>query len=301
MSVDEKGRVVAGGSPAWGRVALPKDAYDWVRFTRLENVPMLARRSVPVASQRRMLAELAGISEPRLDAALEAVEHELSAAAEALCRESAEAVARLAATGERIVAVGDSITADRVSWAEIIGRSVARTPGSSTVLVNRALAATTSTDTLERLDLIIGTEPDLVVLMIGTNDVRSQRALPGEPLVSSTESRRNVRLLVDAIAGAGSKVLLVTPPPLDDRPSRIGLAEQTWENAWDEAAIVAAVEATRDCPAPLVDLRDPEVFDPTDATFMDPDGIHPTIAGHVRIARRVLQALDGDGYGSSGA
>jgi lysophospholipase L1-like esterase len=278
----------------WEQLGVSKETYDWIRFTRPGNFPHFARRPLGQESEQRLLAELARCSAEQLEETLSQMRQNVEATAQILLGDPHIAnLDRITSPGARIVAVGDSITADRVGWAEILGETIKQRTEGSASLINCALAGSTSTDTVERIDTIETLKPDVVLLMIGTNDARSQRLLPGEPLVSTEESRRNLQLIIRASSQIASRTVLLTPPPLFDEPSRRGLRAGTWNNSWDGRVLLTLVDEVRSSAPFLIDLVCPEVFNPRDQEVMDEDGIHPTHHGHIKITKTLLRALGG--------
>lgn len=281
------------GVPPWDVLGVPRDVYDWVRFTRVENLPGFARRPLSPAASLDVLAELARTSVDQVERVLAHLAGELDTAADALSNEPALVnLDRIAFPGARLVAVGDSITADRLGWAEILSTLISRRSNNEAAVVNAGLSGSTSTDTVERLDTIVASDPDAVILMIGTNDVRAQKLLPHQPLVSAVESARNLRLLVEGLTRNSRSLIVVTSPPLHDAPSQRNLTEGTGDHSWDSGSLDDVVDAARAVAPSLIDLREPPVFDPADQHYMDADGVHPTVHGHVEIVRRLLTAAE---------
>ncbi|ARC57151.1 N-acylneuraminate cytidylyltransferase [Frondihabitans sp. 762G35] len=102
--------------------------------------------------------------------------------------------------GEKIVFLGDSLTegGDWQAWFP------------DDEVVNLGVGGDTTADVLERLDEVVQTAPDSIVLLIGTNDFGSRRSV--EQVVRNVESilvdlRRllpGVRLLLQSIMPRGS-------------------------------------------------------------------------------------------------
>ena len=87
-----------------------------------------------------------------------------------------------------ILALGDSITDDLGSWAEILRHAGA-------AIVNEGLSGDTTAGARVRLTRALETRPRWAVVMLGTNDAR-RHGRDGEPiLVSDGETRRNLRAI----------------------------------------------------------------------------------------------------------
>ena len=184
----------------------------------------------------------------------------------------------------RIVALGDSITDDLLSWAEILRAS-------GLVVVNAGVSGDTTADAFRRLYGIVLLEPDVVITMLGTNDC--QRHGPGgELLVAPDESARNLASIAAWLRRAGARRLWITPPPVDEAALARAVGSRPFAvRDADVRAVAAAIHALGD---PVVDLH--EVFGDRPGLLME-DGVHPTLDGQTAIAAAVASAL---GHSHSG-
>ncbi|HEX2413030.1 MAG TPA: GDSL-type esterase/lipase family protein [Solirubrobacteraceae bacterium] len=190
--------------------------------------------------------------------------------------------------GATIVALGDSITDDLLSWAEILREWLARArPDDAIAVVNAGVSGDTTADALRRLHGVAACRPELVVTMLGTNDC--QRHGPaGAQIAAPDESARHLAAVADWLRGTGARLAWITPPPvIEERLARaVGARPFTLRDA-DVRAVARAVHALGD---PVVDLH--ELFgDPPAGHLLMADGVHPTLAGQLAIARAVLAAL----------
>jgi lysophospholipase L1-like esterase len=120
--------------------------------------------------------------------------------------------------GDRIAAVGDSITADRVGWFELLSASAVLTGAPAGELVNLGVSGNTTADVLERFDLLESARPSHVVLMLGTNDARSHGRAVNHRMATVSETERNLRALIDlVVSGLGATVTVITPPAVDQQ------------------------------------------------------------------------------------
>ena len=182
----------------------------------------------------------------------------------------------------RIVALGDSITDDLLSWAEIL-----RAAGLD--VVNAGVSGDTTADALRRLYGITLLEPDLVISMLGTNDCQRH---DGALLVSPEESARNLASIARWLRRTGARLLWITPPPVDEPALARAVGSRPFAVRDDDVRAVAdAVHALGD---PVVDLHD--VFRGRAGLLMD-DGVHPTLEGQTAIAAAVASVL---GHSHSG-
>ncbi len=137
-------------------------------------------------------------------------------------------------------------------------------------LVNAGVSGDTSAGGLRRLDWVMRSEPDVLVLELGGND-----GLRGQDV---EEVERNLRAIIERAKGAGAKVLLLgmrIPPSLgaDYAASFAALYERV---ATDEDVAFVPFFMKGVGGDPRMNLE---------------DGLHPTAAGHRRLAENVLPTL----------
>jgi acyl-CoA thioesterase-1 len=193
----------------------------------------------------------------------------------ALLLASAIEVTGAAGAGERIiVALGDSLTAglgvasDEAYPALLEAR--ARKAGFDYRVVNAGVSGDTSAGGLRRLDWVLRSRPEVVIVALGSND--GLRGLPVAAL------RDNLTTIVTRLRAAGARVLLVGMRV----PPNYGAAY-----AGDFAEVFGSV-ARRTSVAFLPFLLEGVAGDPT---LNQPDGIHPNAAGQRIVADRVWTAL----------
>jgi acyl-CoA thioesterase I len=173
-----------------------------------------------------------------------------------------------------IVALGDSLTAglgvasDEAYPALLELR--ARTAGFDYRVVNAGVSGDTSAGGLRRLDWVLRSRPEVVIVALGSND--GLRGLPTSAL------RDNLTTLVTRLRAAGARVLLVGMRV----PPNYGAAY-----AGDFADVFGSV-ARRTSVAFLPFLLEGVAGDPA---LNQPDGIHPNAAGQRIVADRVWAAL----------
>ncbi|HXH83985.1 MAG TPA: arylesterase, partial [Candidatus Tectomicrobia bacterium] len=173
-----------------------------------------------------------------------------------------------------IVALGDSLTAglgvaaDEAYPARLEARL--RREGYAYRVVNAGVSGDTSAGGLRRVDWVLRTRPDFVIVALGAND-----GLRGLPVAAM---RENLERIVERLKSAGARVVLAgmrLPPNYGDTYTR------------EFAAAFPAV--ARSTGVPLVPfLLDGVAADPT---LNQADGIHPSAAGHQAIADRLWPHL----------
>ncbi|GAA0299310.1 hypothetical protein GCM10010302_42320 [Streptomyces polychromogenes] len=181
--------------------------------------------------------------------------------------------------GQHVMAVGESTTADRLSWFEILRHLLPE----GVRCTNTAVSGSTTTQALANLPQLAFHQPDWVLCMLGAND--AQR-LDGVPLVAPTETHRTLLALRDgAVRRTGARWIWLTPPAVD--PGRI--AEYAHFRraglSWDGADLDTVAELLLAQAETTVDTR------AAARGHLEEDGIHLTPAGQQRIAATVLEAL----------
>jgi lysophospholipase L1-like esterase len=192
--------------------------------------------------------------------------------------------------GQTVLAVGDSMTDDLQSWAEILRHLlVQRRPELGVRLVNSGLSAHTTTMVLRRWPATVnGTRPDWVLCGLGGNDVTRVGPEPSFTQVDPATSVTNLRRL-RALAPDPSWLWL-TPAPVDEERVAAFPAFRFGGSSWRNDDIRALADAMGDLDEPVVDLV--TAFGvPVREGLQGPDGVHPTLAGQTAIVRAVVEKL----------
>ncbi|MBW4718066.1 SGNH/GDSL hydrolase family protein [Saccharothrix obliqua] len=250
-----------------------------VRFHQPEkSVPFLT------GADDTRVAAVFGLDAAAYRALLADFEREARAAAEALLDDAdvAAAVARLPlAAGAHVVALGESTTADRLSWFEIARHALdLHRPGHGIRFTNLAVSGSTTTQGLSRAPALGYQRPDLVLCMFGANDVQ-RLGRDGPRLVSQGETERNLAAL-RAFAGPVPWTWL-TPAAVDE--ARVA-AYPHFQRAglwWANADVDAVADHLLDRPEPVVDTRR------TGPGVHLDDGVHLTVDGQRDIAAAVFR------------
>ncbi|RIH67238.1 hypothetical protein D1164_02105 [Mariniphaga sediminis] len=81
----------------------------------------------------------------------------------------------------------------------------------SVIVLNKGIGGNSSTDLLNRIERdLIAHQPDIAIIMIGTNDLLNSRKKVSEHLFLS-----NIKKLTDTLALHGIEATWVSPPPVD--------------------------------------------------------------------------------------
>jgi acyl-CoA thioesterase-1 len=173
-----------------------------------------------------------------------------------------------------IVALGDSLTAgpgvapDEAYPSRLADRL--RREGYDYRVVNAGVSGDTSAGGLRRLDWVLRTKPEVVIVALGAND-----GLRGQPVAAL---RDNLAAIVRRVRATGAQVLLagMRMPP-------------NYGEAFTRDFAAAYAEVARSAGVPLVPfLLDGVAANPA---LNLPDGIHPNAAGHRVIADRLWPHL----------
>lgn len=262
------------------------------QFFHVEKLPVFARARLRASDLADISARIAEVSPDELSHQRELLDREAAAGAEELLAdpEFAAAVRRLPfRSGDVIVALGDSITDDAVSWANILDRVLAtEVPGVS--VRNHGITGNTTGEVLHRLDLIARERPTWVVQMIGTNDARRHGAL-SIMTTSPPETARNLALLANFVRNElAARHVVMTPPPTIDK----------WVTGWapfEDEAITWWAEDVRvvadivlEGSAGAIDLH-AAFLRAGETTLLTPDGVHPNGTGQLLIVRTLVESL----------
>lgn len=198
--------------------------------------------------------------------------------------------------GDTLVALGDSITDDAQSWAELLRRCLERVRPGEVTVVNAGVSGDTTVDALGRLYGIAELRPELVIAMLGTNDC--QRHGPERAgLVPPGASHENAVAIARWLSRAGARVIWLTPPPVDRQALAAAAGERPFDVDVDELARLS--EALRSSGLEVIDTG--SRIDPSaSAGHLLADGVHPSLTGQRRIAEAVVRALGGEMRQTSG-
>jgi acyl-CoA thioesterase-1 len=264
---------------------------NWVQYTHLEKLYGY------LPGMQRILPDIFDMSREEYEEVRGSFEAAARAAAGELLRD--ERVAGLVdalpvSAGQRILAVGDSVTDDLQSWAEVLRHllEIRRSDDAITV-INAGLSAHTTAMVLRRWPATLAPRPDLVICALGGNDVTRVGPDAAKCQVSLSETLANLRELrriADALTT--TRWVWMTPVPVheervaDFEPFKFG--HSTWRNT-DITELAEGVLALDD---PVVDLV--STFGvPADPQLQGPDGVHPSLAGQKAITVALLECILG--------
>ncbi|WP_214411233.1 SGNH/GDSL hydrolase family protein [Sphaerisporangium fuscum] len=240
-------------------------------------------------------AHLFGLDPDEHRALLEGFDEQVRKAAADLLGDpgTAERVDRLPfAPGDHVVVIGESTSADRLSWFEILRHLVSlRRPSDGITFTNLAISGCTTTQALTGLPGLAHHRPDWVLCMLGGNDARRLGGADGPTLVSLAETERNLLALRDlAAAHVPARWVWLTPSAVDERRAAAYPHFQRAGLSWGNGDIDAIARFLLDRPEPAVDTRTATIGGTESGLHLD-DGVHLTPAGQRAVAAAVVEGL----------
>ncbi|SNT27075.1 acetyl esterase/acyl-CoA thioesterase-1 [Streptosporangium subroseum] len=196
------------------------------------------------------------------------------------------------APGQRVVAVGESITDDLLSWFEILRHVLdLRRPADGIVLTNMAVSGQTTTQALTTLPGLSFQRPDWVLCMLGGNDAQRLGSADGPTLVSLAETERNLRALRDLITErTPARWVGLTPTRVDETRVRAYQPFQRAGITWVNRDIDAIGTFLNAQPDPVVDTR-PVIAGQAGERFHLDDGLHLSLAGQQALTAALVDTL----------
>ncbi|MBS1798406.1 MAG: hypothetical protein JSS95_01130 [Acidobacteria bacterium] len=165
-------------------------------------------------------------------------------------------------------------------------------------MVNAGIPLNNTRDVLQRLDRdVLQQKPDLVILMIGTNDAAYVDGAPqgkgaiarSQPRVPPEEFRKNLIDILNRVKTTGAVTILVTPIPMSrSYPySNVGYYRDhdINEAVREYADIVISVASSTH--TEIVDVFHEWISEKNYARYLV-DGVHPNPEGHAKIASALI-------------
>lgn len=207
----------------------------------------------------------------------------------------AERVDRLPfAAGSRVIGLGDSITDDYQSWLEILRYLLEfRRPQDGITVVNAGISGHTTTHIFGRFLDIALQQPDWIIFLGGCNDARAQGLKPVDILVSLPETTKNLAMLRNfAATQTTAQWVWMTPTLVFEEEVTANWLGTDGQCAWSNRDLRAIADVIRQQSDPVVDLQ--AIFgDPPQRDWLLDDGLHPSLAGQMAIARALVERLSG--------
>ena len=196
------------------------------------------------------------------------------------------------ANGDVVVAVGDSITADYQSWFEILRSAITLGRRDLSIrLLNHGISGDTTLDLLRRLWHTANARPTWLIVLIGTNDARTDRQT-GTMLITHAETARNLERIRHRAQRIARRLIWIAPPPVDEQRIASNEVAARRDAMWRNVDVAQKSRLVRMQHGPVVDL-DPPFTAAAGGTLLLPDGLHPSLAGQQTIAGELIRTLAG--------
>lgn len=183
----------------------------------------------------------------------------------------------------KIVCFGDSIT--QRGYPKALGRLLKTDP------INAGVPGNTTAQALRRMpEDVLAHDPDVVVILFGTNDSRIDNAKVHVPV---DKYRANLEQMIKACTRNKARVVLCTVPPINPEPYFKRHEKKTFDAAGGLARLLAeyraaALRVAASRKVPVVDLNQILLREPG---WMGSDGVHPRKRGNTIIARHIAEAV----------
>ncbi len=201
--------------------------------------------------------------------------------------------------GSKVLAFGDSHTADHQSWAVILRELLAaRRPADEISVAISAVSGETTTHGLVRMGQAVAQNPDWILFFIGVNDARTQGPAPGKTLVEHEETARNLaELQKRASRETKARCLWIAPPGVIEERVSEHWALSNFGVRFRNEDIARVAKTLQSLGGPVLDLFSKLGAPPPSDLVMD-DGLHFTQAGQKAVALEILRGwsvVAGDG------
>ena len=241
----------------------------------------LQRCGTELPTDAALLAAACGADREAVQACLDQFEAALAPRTVALIDRYRTALEPL--RGKRVLFLGDSVTSDNLGYRPLV------TAAAGLDAIDGAVSGCTSANAVASWRRLIAThQPDVVSILLGCNDAVSID-VPHFHQVSPDEYRRNLEAVVGWAVYSGARVLLMELPPIHEARFAAAFGPQGKLHSNPAVALYNAIlrDVAQCYSLGTVSAR--ALLDKQDARF-EPDGIHPSPAGHDLLADQWLQA-----------
>ena len=184
---------------------------------------------------------------------------------------------------QKVVCFGDSIT--KRGYPQVLQQL------QKCDVINAGVAGNSTAQALKRMTKdVLAHEPDLVVIMFGTNDLRVDAP---KVHVTAKDYQANLKKMIDQCRSQQAKVVLCTLPPINQKKFFTRHEKQVYDDAGGLDKLIkdyrtAATRVAQDNDVPLVDLN--KLLEET-PNWLSKDGVHPTPEGNTIIAKQVAKSV----------
>lgn len=193
--------------------------------------------------------------------------------------------------GDRVVLVGDSITDDSLSWANLLRVLVSRLdPDGSITLIDAGISGDTTAQLISRYLAVLAQEPTWILTMIGTNDARRHGWESDRPQQALSETEANLEYVRKlAMNRSGARLVWLTPTPVIETTMRNHWFIRQQEAWFANSDLEAIAGVVRGLPGTVVDLWQRFTEHMDESLYLD--GLHPSAKGQQLILETVLASI----------
>ncbi|MEX2585555.1 MAG: GDSL-type esterase/lipase family protein [Balneolaceae bacterium] len=197
-------------------------------------------------------------------------------------------------SGEKIVAIGDSMTDDLQGWCSIFSELLNKgTDLSDIEVINSGVSYNTTSEALRRLHRdVLSLNPDWVMVSLGTFDAIRLNIAPDRTLLPLSETWENLNTIQSAIEQVTEQpVIWISPPPVIG-----GLLDEMelFDFQIDEKDLFSIREVIAGKRGYHVDPAGTRMGNPAEAWYYLSDGVNPSLSGHTNTVRALVKALSTD-------
>lgn len=192
----------------------------------------------------------------------------------------------------KIAFIGDSITSDRESYMNIIKKAFDLEENIH--FIDAAISGDKSDDAkMAFYTRVMKYNPDVVHILLGTNDMRKNHDQYGETCLSLCDYKKNIEYLVKTLKERGKKIVLSTISPINNEGLQKRFPEENWiyDNGDLEAVNEIVCEIAEEYGIMLNDMR--PVYSrylPTEILLQD--GLHLNSTGQFLLAESVMKCIE---------
>ena len=189
----------------------------------------------------------------------------------------------------KVIFVGDSITSDRQSFANIISCVFSSEDGIG--FINAGVSGWRTTEFLDDFYFkVLSCKADIAHVMLGTNGMRRSRFDYGKCNVSPEEFEKNIRYILHALAEHGTQTIISTLPPYDLSRETYDVGNWTVDQTdYDEYNDII-IGSSKEEGCILNDMR--TIYSKYDLKeLLEEDGVHLSKTGHYILAEQLIGKL----------